>query len=207
MKAFDTVPFRKLISKLGSYGIGGKVLAWIKAFLSGRSQRVSVHGSFSSWMEVLSGIPQGSVLGPLLFVLYINDLPDGLVSEVFMFADDTKVYREIKDDTDRETLQLDIDALQEWSNRWLLIFHPQKCKVMTVTRYTEPEQRSYTMKKTVNGIDEDHIVDRVKMEKDLGLAVDTRRTFEKHISDKVNKANQMMGLVRRSFIFMDHDNF
>ena len=207
MKAFDTVPFRRLINKLGSYGIGGKVLAWIKAFRSGRSQRVSVHRSFSSWMEVLSGIPQGSVLGPLLFVLYINDLPDGLVSEVLMFADDTKVYREIKDDTDRKTLQSDIDALQEWSNRWLLRFHPQKCKVMTVTRHTEPEQRSYTMKKTVNGIDEDHIVDRVKMEKDLGLAVDTRLTFEKHISDKVNKANQMMGLVRRSFIFMDHDNF
>ena len=80
---------------------------------------------------------QGSVLGPLLFVLYINDLPDGLVSEVFMFADDTKVYREIKDDTDRETLQSDIDALQEWSNRWLLRFHPHKCKVMTVTRQTE----------------------------------------------------------------------
>ena len=68
-------------------------------------------------MEVLSGIPQGSVPGPLLFVLYIDDLPDGLVSEVFMLADDTKVYREIKDDTDRETLQSDIDALQEWSNR------------------------------------------------------------------------------------------
>ena len=125
---------------------------------------------------------------------------------MFMFAT-TQVYREIKDDTDRETLQSDIDALQEWSNRWLLRFHPQKCKVMTVTRHTEPEQRSYTMKKTVNGIDEDHIVDRVKMEKDLGLAVDTRLTFEKQISDKVNKANQMMGLVRRSFIFMDHDNF
>ena len=127
-------------------------------------------------MEVLSGIPQGSVLGPLLFVLYINDFPDGLVCEVFMFADDTKVYRKIKDDTDRETLQSDIDALHEWSTDGFSRFHPQKCKVMTVTRHTLPEQRSYIMKKIVNGIDEDHIVDRVKLEKDLGVAVDTRLT-------------------------------
>ena len=167
MKAFDTVHYRRLINKLGSYDIhvGGKVLAWIKAFLSGRSQRVSINGSFSAWTEVLSGSPQGSVLGPLLFVLYINDLPDVLVSEVLMFADDTKVYREIKDDTDRDTLRSDIDALQEWSNRWLLRFHKQTCKVTTVTRHTEPQQRSYTMHITVDGTDEAHIVDRVKLEK------------------------------------------
>ena len=106
---------------------------------------------------------------------------------------------------DTEVRHTHVDALEEWCNRWLLRIHPQKCKVMTVTRHTEPEQRSYTMKKTVNGIDEDHTVDRVKLEKDLGLAVDTRLTFEQHISDKVNKANKPN--LRRSFIYMDYDNF
>ena len=86
---------------------------------------------------MLSGIPQGSVLRPLLFVLYMNDLPDNIRSEVFMFADDTKVFREIRDDTDRVTLQTDLDELQTWK------FHPDKCKTMTVTRKKELEARSY----------------------------------------------------------------
>ena len=94
-KAFDTVPHRHLIGKLEAYGIDGSLLSWISSFLMGRTQKVSVNGSLSSSKPVLSGIPQGSVLGPLLFVIYINDLPDKLCSSSLMFADNTKVFREI----------------------------------------------------------------------------------------------------------------
>ena len=89
MKAFDTVPHRRLIHKLKSYGISGPVLSWIKDFLSDRVQRVIVNGSASKWAKVLSGIPQGSVLGPLLFVIFINDICDSINSCSYMFADDT----------------------------------------------------------------------------------------------------------------------
>ena len=207
MKAFDTVPYRRLISKLASYGIQGEVLGWIKAFLCDRRQRVAVRGAFSDWLAVLSGIPQGSVLGPFLFVLYINDLPDNIRSEVFMFADDTKVFREIRDDTDRATLQADLDELQTWSTKWLLKFHPDKCKTMTVTRKKESEARSYAMKKKVDGAEMEHVLTKVDSEKDLGIKVDAKLSFEQHINDKVNKANQMMGLMRRSFIYLDKENF
>ena len=113
MKAFDTVPHRRLLKKLQSYGVQGKVLSWIGAFLIGRTQRVAVKGTYSSWSDVLSGIPQGSVLGPLLFIIYINELPEITKSQLYMFADDCKLYRRIQDNTDQATLQGDISKLQE----------------------------------------------------------------------------------------------
>ena len=153
---------------------------------------------------MLSGIPQGSVLGSLLFVLYINNLPDNIMSEIFMFSDDTKLFREIRDDTDRATLQGNLDELQTWSTKWLLEFHCDKCKMMAVTRKKDPEAksyaRSYAMKKKVDGAE-------VESEKDLGIKVDTKLSFEQHINDKVNMANQMMGLVQRSFIYLEKENF
>ena len=104
----------------------------LSSFLMGRTQKVSVNGSLSSSKPVLSGIPQGSVLGPLLFVIYINDLPDKLCSSSLMFADDTKVFREICSENDLECLQRDLACLEKWSDTWLLKFHPEKCKILTV---------------------------------------------------------------------------
>ena len=96
-----------------------------------RKQRVRVMNSYSEWAPVTSGIPQGSVLGPILFVIYINDLPDNLKSECYMFADDTKVFKDINDIEDNKILQNDIQELENWSDKWLLRFHPDKCKVLS----------------------------------------------------------------------------
>ena len=104
-KAFDTVPHRRLVGKLVSHGIRGEVLSRVESFLNDRRQRVVVNGKSSEWTDVTSGIPQGSVLGPILFVIYINDMPDGLSSEFFLFADDNKIFREIKQKRDCDLLQ------------------------------------------------------------------------------------------------------
>ncbi len=132
MKAFDQVPHRCLLEKVKGYGILGNILCWLKAFLVGRSQRVVVNGSASSWKPVTSGIPQGSVMGPILFVIFINDLPETVKSQIYLFADDTKIYSGISNLEDSEQLQDDLNKLQMWSNKWLLKFHPNKCKVASL---------------------------------------------------------------------------
>ena len=104
------------------------VLEWIQDFLSVRRQRVVVNGKLSSWADILSGIPQGSVLGPILFVIFINDLPDVVSSTAKIFADDTKLFRAIRIVEDHEVLQQDLDNLVEWSNKWQLGFNETKCK-------------------------------------------------------------------------------
>ena len=129
MKAFDKVPHRRLIQKLEFYGIKTPILGWIQAFLSDRKQRVIVNGEASEWQGVLSGIPQGSVLGPILFVIYINTLP--LVAkkcEIFLFADDTKIFKDITTVEDCQKLQNDFDNMYNWTSNSLLMFHPDKCK-------------------------------------------------------------------------------
>ena len=118
-KAFDTVPHSRLLGKLRSHGINSNTLKWIEAFLKNRTQVVRVNGEDSFSAPVLSGIPQGSVLGPLLFVIYINDLPDNIRSDSFLFADDTKIVRHITSADDGAILQRDLESLEEWSKMWL----------------------------------------------------------------------------------------
>jgi hypothetical protein len=194
-KAFDTVPHRRLLGKLDAYGIRGPLLMWVESFLLGRSQRVSVNGALSSTQPVLSGIPQGSVLGPLLFVIYINDLPDNLSSPVLMFADDTRSYREMKSKEDACQLQHDLVELEEWSNKWLLRFNPEKCKVLTIGKH-ENILQGFPYK--LHG----EVLEHVFEEKDLGVTIDGDLSFDAHIADKVSKANQMLGLIRRTFTYM-----
>ena len=145
-----------------------------------------------------SGIPQGSVLGPLLFVIFINDLPTQVKSDLFLFVDDTKIFRNIRSEDDRETLQKDINNMLEWANKWQLEFHPDKCVSMSINN-KEDQPRTYKMKETT--------LKRVKQGKDIGVVVDQQLKFESHIYEKINKANSMMGLIRRSFIYMDEDMF
>ena len=119
-KAFDTVPHNRLISKLYAYNLDARIIKWIKYYLSERKQFVEINGKKSEWQNVTSGIPQGSVLGPLLFLIYINDLPDGIMSNIYMYADDTKLYREIKSPEDHQILQNDLTKLCIWSRQALL---------------------------------------------------------------------------------------
>ena len=112
-KAFDVVPHQRLLRKLRHCGIDGLTLAWIDSFLNGRYQRVIVDGVCSGWSPVLSGISQGTVLGPLLFLIYINDLPDCVSSRVRLFADDCLIYREIHNPEDQLALQKDLDILEQ----------------------------------------------------------------------------------------------
>ena len=118
-KAFDTVSHMRLKMKLQGYCIGGKVPGWISEFLSHRIQRVSVNSSLSKWTKVISGVPQGSVLGPILFILYVNELPSLVNSKIKPYADDTcKLYRPVSCQSDAQKLQSDIDILSKWSKEW-----------------------------------------------------------------------------------------
>ena len=133
-KAFDKVPHKRLIEKLQKHGIGGKLKCVIESWLANRRQRVCINGVMSGWMRVLSGVPQGSVLGALLFLVYINDLDAGLVNELLKFADDTKVFGKVTDGADRESIQEDLNRLVSWADRWKMEFNVKKCKLMHVGR-------------------------------------------------------------------------
>ena len=127
-KAFDKVPHQRLLLKLKAHGIGNGMINWIEKWLIDRRQRVVVDGEVSNWKAVLSGVPQGSVLGPILFLIYINDLDDDITSKVLKFADDTKVFRKIKSDADRQHLQDYLNKLIEWSEKWQMLFNFGKFK-------------------------------------------------------------------------------
>jgi hypothetical protein len=198
-KAFDSVPHRRLIAKLRSYGIQNNLLAWIESFLIGRRQRVNVNGTKSEWKEVISGVPQGSVLGPILFICYINDMPETVKSLIRIFADDTKVFSKINSDADHERLQEDLNALQTWSDKWQLRFNAKKCAVLHLGYYNQ--RRPYQMSSQGTQI----TLESTTCEKDLGVHIDPSLNFSKHCEKAANKANRMLGLIKRSFDYMDED--
>ena len=214
MKAFDKVPHRRLVYKVGKYGIKGKLLNWINSFLSERTQCVVINGVTSGIGNVTSGIPQGSVLGPLLFVIYINDLPD-LVDKftlVFLFADDTKLFRHIQSSADVLILQSDIQKLSAWSKKWLLRFHPDKCVAMNLgNREHIISGYAYTLdgrkiEKSIYSM-EGQALDITDCEKDLGVHIDKELNFEKHIALTTAKANRIMAIIFKTFDYMDETMF
>ena len=126
-KAFDKVSHCPLVHKLDHYGIRGKTNTWIQNFLSDRSQAVVVDGEKSSYIDVDSGLPQGSVLGPSLLLFYINDIPCSLKSTVRLFADDTIAYLALTSEADAVDLQSNLNKLGIWERKWKMEFHPDKC--------------------------------------------------------------------------------
>ena len=190
-KAFDTPPHELLKSKLFGYGIGGKTLKWIDSFLCFRQQRVVVNGVKSDWAPVLSGVPQGTVLGPLLFSLYINDISSDIESEIRLFADDCVCYREIKDEKDTMKLQRDIDRLGSWARKWGMRFQPVKCNMMQLTRKRIKKiHASYTLEGTN--------LENVESIKYLGVTITSDLRWNTHVSNVCTKANRTLGFLRRN---------
>ena len=142
-----------------------------------------------------------TVSRPLLFVLYINDLPDSVNSLAYLFADDTKLFNQITKLVDVDALQGDLDALQQWSTDWLLNFHPDKCKLLTIGNRKINSGYHLTSKNTVYDLE---CVEEIK---GLGVTIDSKLNFESHILTKIKKANQTMGMIRRAFTHLDSDMF
>ncbi len=199
-KAFDTVPHMRLVHKLSQYGIRGHVNAWVKDFLTDRQQRVVVNTSSSEWAEVKSGVPQGSVLGPLLFLLYVNELPEIIQNRCKMFADDTKVYGRVKQLEDGAPLQRDLSTLDAWSEDWLLKFNAGKCKVMHIG--TANPKIEYSMKTG----DTTTTLSTVETEKDVGVWMADTLKPSIQCTKAAAKAMRALGMVRRSFTYLDRSS-
>ena len=131
-KAFDKVPHQRLLLKLKAHGIGNDVINWREKWLTHRNQRVIVDGEISNRKFVLSGVPQGSVLGPILFLIYIQDFEDDISSKVLKFADDTKLFRKVTNYTDKQSLQDDLDTIVKWSEKWQMLLNFWKCKCIYI---------------------------------------------------------------------------
>ena len=189
-KAFDKVPHRKLLRKLDNYGIRGNTWKWVSAFLSNRMQQVVLDGEVSSQMPVVSGVPQGSVLGPLLFLIFINDLPSSVTSKTRLFADDCILYRHITNQHDCITLQKDLDHLSHWEDMWGMQFHPQKCNSLSITRSHTPFKHDYILK--------GHTLESVQTAKYLGVTLSSNMSWEPHINNITTKANKILGFLRRN---------
>ncbi len=189
-KAFDLVPHQRLLLKLKEAGITGSLHMWISNFLTKRSQQVVLEGISSSSINVTSGVPQGTVLGPLLFILYLNDLPNGISSQVRLLADDCILYREINTDEDRQSLQNDINILCKWESCWQMKFNVAKCYAMHVTHKKSPIQSTYFMNKKP--------LETVKSHTYLGVELNHKLNWTDHITTTVSKANRVLGLLRRN---------
>jgi ribonucleases P/MRP protein subunit RPP40 len=187
-KAFDKVAYGRLFKKLEAHGLGGKVLEWVKSWLNNRRQKVCVDGEFSDWSRVSSGVPQGSVLGPVLFIIYINDIDSGLVSTIGKFADDTKMCKSVSSIEGVRCLREDLVKLSEWANDWQMSFNTDKCSVIHIGKGNG--QHRYSLCGS--------LLRESTQERDLGIIVDNSMKFSEQCNAAIKKANSTLGLIRRS---------
>ena len=186
-KAFDTVPHDKLLQKLENYGVRGNLLVWLSAFLKNRNMNVVVEGEHSVSVSVESGVPQGTVLGPLMFLCHINDLPDSVKSTVRLFADDCLLYHPIRSDKEHLVLQNDLHELEKWADLWGMKFNAKKCYILSV------RQKStffYELDQT--------ILQQVNSNPYLGVTLSDDLTWETHINNICKKANSTLGFLKRN---------
>ena len=191
-KAFDKVPHRRLLEKLRHYNLDENVCGWIESFLKDRTQRVVVDGFNSSCAPVLSGVPQGTVLGPLLFLIFINDITADIDSTIRLFADDCLVYRDIKSKSDCQALQNDLDRLVAWSHTWGMEFNVSKCNVMTVTLKNKKNRIDHTYKMSGENLK------RSNSEKYLGVTLNNKLEWGEHIDNVCGTTSRLLGFLRRA---------
>ena len=184
-KAFDTVHHDSLLSKLKHYGIDDKIWLWIYNFLKNRKQSVVVDGKQSSLIDVVSGVPQGTVLGPLLFLLHINDLPSVVSSKVRLFADDCSIYRNIKNKEDQIALQKYLNLLENWGNTCGRRFNAARCNIMRrVSRTRDPKLFNFSLT--------GQVLEEFMDAKYLGVTLSNDLEWSKHIATITNKANSKL---------------
>ena len=189
-KAFDCVPHERLKSKLHHYGIRNKVLNWINNFLTQRQQRVIINGETSEWHPVVSGVPQGTVLGPLMFLIYINDIVEELQCNIRLFADDCILYTTVSSTQDCIKLQQDLDRVCQWASKWQMTFNPKKCNIISLGLKRSKLIYNYTML--------GETLEQVHEHTYLGVTITDDLSWKSHYRHSVNKANKMLGLLKRN---------
>ena len=184
-KVFGTVDQNVLLPKLKAYRVSGQLLTWFTNYLSGQLQRDVIDGTTSQWAPVTSGVPQGSLLGPLLFIIFINDLPDAAIGDVFtsLYADDTKIYRNINTIDDCMSMLKTLTNMHTWTRHNNIRFNASKCKALTITRKKSPLDFIYKL---------DNLeLERVSTEKDVGVNITNSLTWNTHIHAITAKANKL----------------
>jgi hypothetical protein len=190
-KAFDVIPHQRLLSKLEYYGIRSNTKDWISAFLTKRFQRVVVNGKTSDWVSVLSGTPQGTVLGPHLFLIHINDIHHNISSTTRLFADDCLVYRSIKTPEDAQILQNDLNTMVKWAETWGMKFNPKKCQTMRVTRRRDADVPTYNMLG-------EHLENADHCQY-LGIKLQEDLRWNRQVDHASGKATKILNFIRRNF--------
>ena len=190
-KAFDSVPHSRLLLKLECLGIKGDLLRWLEYFLTKQFQRVIINGSFSNWLPVLSGVPQGSVLGPLLFLLYIDDIHSSIShSSVLMFADDIALYKEVISPSDQEMLQADLSQVFKWSCKWQLNLNPSKCETICISYKRSPPPANYRLN--------NHALSTKSVVQYLGIFINYHLKWSDHVKYITAKATRSLNVLRHS---------
>ena len=200
-KAFDKVWHEGLIFKLKQNGISGNLLNLFKSYLKNRQQRVVINGSYSEYVCIESGVPQGSVLGPLLFLVYINDLENNIKSNIKFFADDTMLFSTVKDPVvSASNLNHDLDLIHQWAHQWKMEFNPDPSKQATEVLFSCKKVKPNHPQLTFHGT----IVTKINDQKHLGLTLDSKLYFEKHVNEKIVKAKKNIGVIKHLSKYLPH---
>ena len=194
-KAFDKVWHEGLLYKLKSMGISGELYNLLESYLSGRFQRVLLNGKSSSWKPVLAGVPQGSILVPLLFLFYINDLPNGLKSNAKLFADDTSLFTIVKDrNVSANILNNDLQLISQWAYKWKMLFNPDPKKPAQEVSFSRQNQIQNHPTISLNNVQ----VERTTYQKHLGVILDEKLNFKEHADSTISKVNNGISLIKKT---------